>query len=328
MGNIELFAELYSSLDKRIMTDIEVDRIVNAASAMAATSKNDEQIQMAVEKIRDKATDVKNNYDYSAIEGIGNTQDLNKAIDIYNARAEKSGVHYDYTEIKLAEKLADFSEKEDSKEIIRMADKLVDTPILDGSNSETKGQFAGYLISAYGCAANNTKLTPNKARDMLGIVADLSQHTEHPADSFLMRLPLDDKKVAEDFLKHTEKALERADDNDGVLMGGALIKQYAEIVKHHPEMAKKCNELVNKTANLQGGNYLSDTYDAASKYYEKVKEMNGVSDSDKAMARTRSNIWEKKAVRTKEREEEQSMHKSPNKTTEIDFKQMDFEIER
>ena len=110
---------------------------------------------------------------------------------------------------------------------------------------------------------------------------------------------------------------------------------YAEIVQHHPEMAKKCNELANKTANLQQHNGMeSYTYDAAHNYYEKVKEMDGVSDSDKSMARVRATSWERKAeqakAREKEQEKRQPQHQTQQKTKDFDFKQTkfeDFEIE-
>ena len=216
--------------------------------------------------------------------------------------------------------------------------RLANFQIIERGSIEAKSDFAGYVTSAYSNAADKEKPTPAQAKKMLSDLSYISQYTDYPADCFNINLPLDDKKTAEDFLKYTEKALQQADEKNGVVNGDGLIKQYAEIVQHHPEMAKKCNELVNKTADLQERNGMeSYTYDAAYNYFEKVKEMkeiDGVSDFDKSIARTRSTLWKRKADQAKEREKEQgkeqSHHQTQQKTKEPDFKQMnfgDFEIE-
>ncbi len=274
------------------------------------------------------------------IDSIYDIDSLQKAVNTYVTKSEGSFGN-PQTELSLAYELSDLSENlsesSDAKKIFDIAGKVANFQIIERGSIEAKSDFAGYVAFAYSNAAYKEKPTPAQAKKMLSDLSYMSQYTDYPADCFNINLPLDDKKTAENFLKYTEKALQQVDEKNGVVKhGDGLIKQYAEIVQHHPEMAKKCNELVNKTANLNERNGMeSYTYDDAHNYFEKVKEMDGISYSDKLMAKARSETWKRKAEQAKEREKEQgkeqSHHQTQQKTKEPDFKQMnfgDFEIER
>ena len=318
--------QMYDNLEKQIMTDKEVDDIVMAATKEAIVCRDDTSVQDIAARIEKKAAEVKNNSNTTAIYAISNTQELSKALNIYESRPTLNPT----TEMTLARKLLDLSDKPDSKpkDIFNIAHKLSSINYQARfDDSMIGGLFRGSVARAYAEASFREKPDPATARHALRDLASLSTDNLYPADYFRLILPLDDEKTAEDFLKYTEKALQRAEARNGVNLGAGLIDSYTEIVRHHPEMAKKCNELVNKTANLQLENgEEADTYDLAYKYYEEVKKMDGVSDYDKSMARIRSASWKRKAWRAKQ-EKEQSQHQTQQKNQEVDFQKKGPELD-
>ena len=132
------------------------------------------------------------------------------------------------------------------------------------------------------------------------------------------------EKVAGQFLKFAEEDLNRIEDKgQEVFDGDAVIGKFTEIVALHPSMDKKCRELIDKTLDLQGNDCLSNAYDAASNYFNKVQETDGISFEDKRSAGMEKMKFGNLAKRAKRMEVE----KSKEKTMEFDFGDLDFEME-
>lgn len=323
MDFLDLLVQKHEELSNKVMTDDEVDKIAKYVETIGKLHKNDENVERAVECIRQKAYDVQHNFDFSAIDKVSDIADLNRAFNIYELRAQKNGVRYTPTEVKFAEKLCDLSENVGGNAIFSLANKIAESEMLTSDKSEAKGDFAGYVVSAYTNISQKTSLTSNQCRTMLGNVSELAGDTDYPADAFgALNVKLDDKNVALAFLRESEKALNLTEDQEkDVANGSALIKQFSQIVKLHPEMAQECNKLVKKTANLQGGNNCSDCYNEAAQYFEEIQGADGVSFSDKRMAGKERVIFSRRATQAKEREKS-------NKQAEFSEKYMDFSSER
>ena len=334
MSEMDALIGLTEKLASKVMTDAEVDNLVQAAEVYGKLFKEDENIQHAVEYISDKAKDVKLNISTEAIDKVADSGQLKQAVNIFDERAQKTGIRPENTEQHLAQKLSDMADNSNAKEVFDIGHKLIDSgKVLDNGDDEDRANFAGNIASAYAVAAGKMNLSSGQAKIVLGDLASLSEHLDYPADAFVLdNLPLDDKKTAEAFVKYTEKALQQTDEQGkDVINGDALIKQFTEVVAHHPEMAKKCGELVKKTADLQGSGGMGDAYDEAHNYFEQVQGMKGVSFDDKCVAgreKVRFDHLAQKAKR-REAEQEQSQQQTQHRTTEIDFRQIDFgEMER
>ena len=114
---------------------------------------------------------------------------------------------------------------------------------------------------------------------------------------------LDNKDVAKNFCEHTEEILKEMGEKGAYIYNPNLIGVYAEIVEHHPEMAKTCNDLVNMVAELDGSPD-GKIAGAAVEYFDKVDRTDGVDSSQKSLARIKSNSWRKKQEKAKENSEE------------------------
>jgi hypothetical protein len=97
--------------------------------------------------------------------------------------------------------------------------------------------------------------------------------------------------------------LYKMEEQEMVVGAYELIDAYAKIVEYHPEMAIKCNPLVEKTANL----FESDNSVNIGKvvgYLDKVNETEGVCEAAKSAARCREDRYKKRLERAVEQENE------------------------
>ena len=138
---------------------------------------------------------------------------------------------------------------------------------------------------------------------------------------------LDDYSVATEYMRCADEDLRQIEKNNLTPVGlDRDIEKFAEIVKHHPPMVKKCNSLVKRTADLSDKYFDSDdishldeakqTYTAACEYFNKVIGMDGVSNYDKTMARGRATTYGEKARIAGEKTEKLKLSEWRNKNTE------------
>ncbi|MBQ2886645.1 MAG: hypothetical protein IJE43_23240 [Alphaproteobacteria bacterium] len=297
------FDDLIAKLTERNLSDMEVDKIVNAGIGLASVLGNSEDILEDLEKLKKQAEDKKQNKDIKYIDGIDNMKDMSDAINSYNARNDKGFINYE-AQALLADKLSDLSEKADGKDVYRLANSLMkDSSILENGTKEQKENFAGCLCTAYAFAVDNGKLTPKEALKILDNIDDLAFHTQCPDVAFSnIAICLDDKKVAERFCTYTEKMLNKMEDEGKDTSSSLIIDAFAEIVQHHPEMAGKCNKLVRQSVDSADKQIYSEMLGKAVDFFDKVNVADGVSEKDKSMAKSRSHYYKKAQQRIAERE--------------------------
>ena len=256
-----------------------------------------------------------------------------------NSMRDGAVIPFENMELSIAEEMSSRLSKIEklnesgAKRVAKLANRLMrdQTCLGCGSDDKKEGFVSNMLLSYLKVEKSGHKLDVNDDLAMLKFSHELAVEGGREQVIGGLCTRLDDKKVADEFLKFAEEDLNRLNDKgQDILSGDLLIEKFAEIVKHHPEMAKKCNELVNKTADLQGCNgHDAYVYGAAHNYFEQVKEMDGVSDYDKTMAKVRSKTWDKRAQKAEElgKQKAEKEHFQA-KTTEIDFREMDFGMER
>ena len=293
------FDDLIAKLTESNLSDMEVDKIVNAGIGLASVLGNSEDVLEDLEKLKKQAEDKKQNKDIKYIDSIDDMKDMHDAVNNYNARNDKGFANYE-AQALMADKLSNLSEKADGKEVYNIANNLMkDTSILENGTKEQKEIFAGCLCTAYAFAVDNGKLTSKEALVMLDNVDDLAMHTQYPDMAFSNVVTcLDDKKVAERFCAYTEKMLNKMGENNQSVSeySTGLIDAYTQIVQNHPEMAGKCSELVNKTVNMVEGSG-TEMIGKAIEFCDKVNEKDGVHEAHKSMAKVRSRGWKKEQER-------------------------------
>lgn len=297
------FDDLIAKLTERNLSDMEVDKIVNAGIGLASVLGNSEDVLEDLEKLKKQAEDKKQNKDIKYIDGIDNMKDMSDAINSYNVRTDKGFVNYE-AQALLADKLSDLSEKADGKDVYKLVNNLMkDSSILENGTKEQKEKFAGCLCTAYAFAVDNGKLTPKEALKILDNIDDLAFHTQYPDFAFSnVAICLDDKKVAERFVNYTEKMLNKMEDVGKDTSSSQIIDAFAEIVQHHPEMAGKCNKLVRQSVDSADKQIYSEMLGKAVDFFDKVNVADGVSEKDKSMAKSRSHYYKKAQQRIAERE--------------------------
>ena len=298
------FDDLIARLAEKNLSDMEVDKIVNEGIGLIGVLGGSEEFLAQLDSLKKQAEAKKQNKDIKYIDGIDNMKDMNDAINSYNVRNDKGFTNY-AAQALLADKLADLSEKADGKEVYKLVNNLMkDDSILENGTKEQKEIFAGSICTAYAFAVDSKEFSPKEALTMLDNVSDLAMHTQVPDAAFAnVAVCLDDKEVAERFCAYTEKMLYKMKAQGMVVGADELIDAYAKIVEHHPEMAIKCNTLVEKTANL----FESDNSENIGKvvgYLDKVNETEGVCEAAKSAARCREDRYKKRLERAVEQENE------------------------
>ena len=297
------FDDLIAKLTERNLSDMEVDKIVNAGIGLASVLGNGEDVLEDLEKLKKQAEDKKQNKDIKYIDGIDNMKDMNDAINSYNVRNDKGFANYE-AQALMADKLSDLSEKADGKDVYTAVNNLMrDDSILTKGTEEQKEKYAGSLCTAYAFAVDNGKLTPKETLAMLDNVDELAFYTQYPDVAFSnVAICLDDKKVAERFVNYTEKMLNKMEDEGKDTSSSQIIDAFAEIVQHHPEMAGKCNKLVRQSVDMADKQIYSEMLGKAVDFFDKVNVAEGVSEKDKSMAKSRSHYYKKAQQRIAERE--------------------------
>lgn len=324
MGTFDDLAELI----KKDPSNKEVDKIIEMAEArLASYSKSPifESIKADLANLKANADKVKKNENTDHIDDLNNMKDLQTAVNKYHNRSLENGSTSCHKEIKLANKLADLAEKADGKETYKVAHALVQcSQFLSEGESNQREEIAGNICTAYACAIDNAKLSPEVSRAMLRDVNSMAFDTTVPDYAFgNIATNLDDRKTAEMFLNYTEKITERMDaECKDVYAADILIKAYSKIVKHHPDMAGKCNKLVNWFADSQGD---SNSLGAAVEYFDMVKNAKDVSTVDMSMARVRSAGFSKKRDRKLELESKKAQTQQKTSNMEMDYSFDDYD---
>lgn len=299
------FDELIAKLTEKNLSDVEVDKIVNAGIGLASALGGSEEVLSQLDSLKKQAEAKKQNKDIKYIEGIDNIKDMKDAINLYNVRNEKVFSNYE-AQALMADKLSDLSEKADGKEVYKLANNLlIDNSILENGSEYQKEMFAGCLCSAYAWAIDNGKFTPKEALKILENVDDLAFYTHVPDIAFSnVAICLDDKNVAERFVTYTEKMLNKMEGEGKDTISSRIIDAYAEIVQYHPELAGKCNKLVRQSVDMADKQIYSEMVGKAVDFFDKVNVAEGVSEKDRSMAKSRSHYYKKAQQRISDRENE------------------------
>lgn len=316
---MSLLDDLITKLSEKNLSDADVDKILNAGINIASLLGNGEEVKESLNKLKLMAENKKQNKDIQYIDKLNTPKDLNDAINIYNNRVDKGYTNYEGQAL-LAEKLGNMSETDvlSTKDLYTLSNNLMkDDGILEYGTDAQKEIFAGNLCTAYAFSVDSTR-TPGEVSKILDNVRDLAMYTECPDWAIAnVATRLDNKKIAQKFIKYSEEILDKMDEKGMEVSGAHLIDAYKNIVKNHPEMAKKCNELVKKATNLTGDENVLET---AKKYCQEVDKTNGVDAVDKALARSYSRHYNARYEKAKaKRQKVEKNTKSMNRTIEMDY---------
>ena len=218
-----------------------------------------------------------------------------------NSMRDGAVIPFENMELSIAEEMSSRLSKIEklnesgAKRVAKLANRLMrDQTCLDcGSDDKKEGFVSNMLLSYLKVEKSGHKLDVNDDLAMLKFSHELAVEGGREQVIGGLCTRLDDKKVADEFLKFAEEDLNRlADKGQDIYSGNLPIEKFAEIVKHHPEMAKKCNELVNRVADDQEFNrWRGETLEAAVNYFNEVNGDDKVSDYDRTVARIRGRRW-------------------------------------